>query len=225
VYGSVIRTVRTPLPPAVIKDIPFEHASEAVTICLDDLTAQNGWPPALREPVFAPYRDAVAKAVDEALAEDEKGLLTPPMVDKVSDAVAKLRAKFEATVPQNSPDYIPAANHLKAMAGMAKMLHSPQVEEILAGIEKYPGTTVGDLLAFMHMYNLRFSPAKTPRQREVYQQLFAELDRLRDSAPGTEGAFARASSMVNDAGNSMSNAAKSFFQGMGWQHVENAPKK
>jgi hypothetical protein len=228
VYGSVIRTVRTPLSNSTIRAIPFEHASEAATICLDELSAKDGWPPALREEVFAPYRKALQDATQAALLEDEKGDLLPATIQKVADAVEKLRVKFEATVPQNSPDYLPAANHIKALAGTARLLHSPQVEQILAGLEKYPGTTVGDLLAFMHIYNLRFAPAKTPQQREIYEQLFLVLDKLRDDATegpaggvekATQNALAQAGTALTGAENSISSAARRFFQAMGWQHL------
>jgi hypothetical protein len=228
VYGSVIRTVRVPLPGSTIRTIPFEHASEAVTICLDELSAKEGWPPALREEVFAPYRQALQEAIQAALLEDEKGDLMPKTIQKVADAVENLRVKFEATVPQSSADYIPAANHIKALAGTARMLHSPQVEQILAGLEKYPGTTVGDLLAFMHIYNLRFAPAKTPQQREIYEQLFLVLDKLRDdategpaggAAKATQNALAQAGTALTGAENSISSAAKRFFHAMGWQSL------
>jgi hypothetical protein len=236
VFGTSIGTITAPLSGQIIRAIPFEHASEAVTVCLDQLTGEEGWPPALREPGFAPYRDEIHKAILVALEEDDKGTLTPPTIDKVTEAVAKLKAKFEATIPKNSPDYIPASNHIKALAGEAKMLHSPQVEEILAALDKYPGTTVGDLLMFMHAYNLRFAPAKDVRQREIYQQLFPILDGVRDRATAgsgvagkvqevTEGTLAAASQAAGKAKSALGSAASSFFQGMGWEHVQGKPTR
>ena len=41
------------------------------------------------------------------------------------------------------------------MAGLTKMLYSPKVEEILAELEDYQGTTLGELLSFMQAFNLR----------------------------------------------------------------------
>jgi hypothetical protein len=236
VFSSTIRSIKAPLSAQLIRDIPFQHASEALTICLDEMTAQDGWPPALREEAFASDRKAVQDAIKVALAEDEKGDLTPKTIQNVSDAVSRLHAKFEAKVPQTSPDYIPASDHIKALAGVAHMLHSPQVEEIVAGLEKYPGTTVGDLLVFMHAYDLRFSPATTVRQREIYQQLFPILDSVRDGASGTEAVAAQvknaAEGVVNKAGqvlgsaeSGLSSAADSFFKGMGWEHASGQPTR
>ena len=58
------------------------------------------------------------------------------------------------------------------MAGLAKMLYSPKIEEILAELEDYGGTTLGELLAFMHAYNLRFAAANSFRQRRIYMKLY-----------------------------------------------------
>ena len=61
------------------------------------------------------------------------------------------------------------------MAGLAKMLYSPKIEEILAELEDYGGTTLGELLAFMHAYNLRFAAANSFRQRRIYMKLYPLL--------------------------------------------------
>lgn len=226
IYGSTIRTIRTPLSHQVIRSIPFQHASEAITVCLDSLSAKEGWPPALRTEEFKPYRDDLEKNIDNALAEDEKGDLMPETIQKVTDSVIRLNEKFEATVPPASKDYLPGKNHIKALMANAEMLHSPDVEQILAGIEKYPGTTVGDLLGFMHAFNLRFAPAKTPRQREIYQQLYPTLDGLRDKATetaaggveaATKNALSAASNAVGTAEKDVSSAAAGFFGQPAWE--------
>jgi hypothetical protein len=41
-------------------------------------------------------------------------------------------------------------------------------------------TTLGNLLAFMHIYNLRFGPAQTPHQKLIYEQIYPALDEVRD---------------------------------------------
>ena len=41
-------------------------------------------------------------------------------------------------------------------------------------------TTLGNLIAFMEIYNLRFGAATTPRQRAIYRDLFAKIDAVRD---------------------------------------------
>ena len=60
------------------------------------------------------------------------------------------------------------------------MLKTPAIDVLLAGVEKRPDTTMGDLLAFAQAFNLRFGPATTPQQRAIYARLFPALDGLRD---------------------------------------------
>ena len=87
-------------------------------------------------------------------------------------------------------------NYLKGLAGLSRMLEKPNVEAVLAELEKVENTTVGNLVAFMHSYNLRFAPATTPKQRAVYRDLYpiavaeardkiARQARRRAGGPGT----------------------------------------
>ena len=41
-------------------------------------------------------------------------------------------------------------------------------------------TTLGNLIAFMHVYNLRFGAATNPHQKFIYDQLYPLLDDVRD---------------------------------------------
>ena len=133
------------------------------------------WPLALRVDDFKPEREGLRKAVQVALEEDKKGDLEPATVEAVQAAIDRFRLKFEKLVPPTSPDYIPAHDTIKAMAGLTKMLYSPKVEEILAELEDYQGTTLGDLLSFMQAFNLRFAPANSFRQRRIYLKLYPML--------------------------------------------------
>ena len=44
----------------------------------------------------------------------------------------------------------------------------------------FKDTTVGNLVAFMHTYSLRFAPATTPKQRAIYRDLLPQLVEARD---------------------------------------------
>ena len=61
------------------------------------------------------------------------------------------------------------------MNGLTKMLYSPDMEKIIAQLEDYQGTNLGDLLAFMQAFNLRFAPANSYRQRQIYLKLYPML--------------------------------------------------
>ncbi len=224
VYRTAYRSLRAPLPKEVIQDIPFEYASEAMTICLDQITNKDGWPLALREDVFAPNREAVQKEIKAALEEDERGDLRPATIQGVTDAIKALRVHFEEVVPKTSPDYIATRDYIKSMAGLTRMLHSTQVDQILAELEKYQGTTVSDLLAFMQAFNLRFAPAKSFRQRQIYLKLYPILaDAVNGPLSGVAGNVEDGAKSVvqsaEKAASDVGSAAASFFKGMSWDHL------
>jgi hypothetical protein len=185
--------IKTPLRNDVIRDIPFEYASEGMTACLDRMTMDEQWPLALRSETFRAEREALRKAVSAALEKDKNGNLEPDTVQAVQTAVDQLRLKFEKDVPQQSPDYVPALETIKAMAGLTRMLYSPKMDQILAELEDYQGTTLGDLLALMQAFNLRFAPANSFRQRQIYLKLYPMLA---EQANGSLGSAARDAAAV-----------------------------
>ena len=66
------------------------------------------------------------------------------------------------------------------------MLKTPPIDDLVAGVDKRPDASLGELIRFMTAYRLRFGAATTPRQQEVYRFLFPLLDELRDQvAPAT----------------------------------------
>jgi len=164
----------------MIRAIPFENASEAVTISLDELTGEGDWPLALRGPLFAAERKAYSEAVDEAVKEDEEGTLTEKTLQSVERAGAALRAKLDANRPANPVEATEAANYIKALVAMSRMLQKPDVDKILAELDKVKETSLGSLLAFMHAYNLRFAPAKNATQGEIYRSLYQPMAAARD---------------------------------------------
>jgi hypothetical protein len=170
-----LQTIRTPIRPEAISDIPFEYASECMTVCLNRMTMDGQWPLALRADVFRPQRDGLRKATAAALEEDKEGNLDPDSIQAVQTAIDKLKAQFNSVVPQNSPDYIESRDAIKAMYGLTKMLYSPDMEKIIAQLEDYQGTNLGDLLGFMQAFNLRFAPANSYRQRLIYLKLYPML--------------------------------------------------
>ncbi len=170
-----LQTIKTPLRPEAIRDIPFEYASECMTVCLNRMTMDGQWPLALRVEAFREEREGLRKAVSAALEEDKEGNLEPDTIQAVQTAIDKLRHKFDSVVPQNSPDYIESRDTIKAMNGLTKMLYSPDMEKIIAQLEDYQGTNLGDLLGFMQAFNLRFAPANSYRQRQIYLKIYPML--------------------------------------------------
>lgn len=164
-----------------VREIPYLYASEAVVISLQRLTTQDGWTELLRSPKFANERAAYQKAINDALEQDTRGDLEPKQIGAVRDAVVKLHDRLKATTDPSDPAAIGSENFLKGLAGVAQMLQSPRVDEVVAALKTYPGRTVGDLLRFLETFNLRFAPATTDRQKQIYADLYPLLAAQRDA--------------------------------------------
>lgn len=184
--GSSLRMADAKIPAASVREIPFRDETDAITISLDDLTDNKNWPAVLRSDTYKPEREAYQKAVDDALAEDKDGgTLKPETVARVRNAVNDLYAKVDATIPKTQqPDHLQAMNYLKGLAGLSRMLERSNVDSVLAELSKIENTTVGNLVAFMHAYNLRFDAARTPKQVAVYRDLYPLMVAARDKIVG-----------------------------------------
>jgi hypothetical protein len=180
IHSSALRMASAPISADVVNNIPFVHASDAVTISLNQLTAKEGWPEALRGENFAPEREAYQQAVAKALEEDKEGAISPQTAQAVRDAASRLAAKLAASPPADPEDRVEAENYVKTLLGMSRMLERPNVDRVIAELEKVKKTSLGSLIGFMHTFNLRFGPATTPRQREVYTELYPLLAAYRD---------------------------------------------
>jgi hypothetical protein len=224
-----LQYIKTPLRSDIIANIPFEVATEGMTACLDSMTMDGQWPLALRDDTFAQERQALRSAVQNALKEDEQGNLDPETIVAVGTAVKNLKLKFDKLVPETNPDYMPARDAIKAMAGLTKMLYSPQMEKILAELDDYQGTTLGDMLAFMQAFNLRFAPASSYKQRMIYTKLYPMLAEQANGSLGSgagggvEAAASQAVGAAEGVGtkaiDGLKSAATDFFKGMGWEHL------
>ncbi len=142
-----------------------------------------GWPLPLRGVAFERERRVYQAAIETALEENLKGSLTPEAFQGVQRAVAGLRRKLQAAGSSlEREDFVLARAFLDQLGAVVEPLRQPVVERVLAAIDSYAGTTVGDLVAFMQRYNLRFGPATNPDECETYHELYSALVRLRDDA-------------------------------------------
>jgi len=183
--GSSLRLANATVGGQAIKDIPFRDETDAITLSLDEMTDPKNWPAPLRADAFKAEREAYQKAVDDALEEDKQGSIKPETIARVRNAVSALYQKVGETIPKTQrPDHADSMNYLKGLAGMSRMLEKPNVEAVLAELEKVQTTTVGNLLAFMHTYSLRFAPATTPKQRAVYRDLLPLMVESRNKILG-----------------------------------------
>jgi hypothetical protein len=92
------------------------------------------------------------------------------------------------------------------------MMQTPALDVLLAGVEKRPDATLGELLNFMNAFNLRFGAANTPRQREIYNELYPQLVKLRNEVAPALAAATPAKTTGGEAGE--------FFSGMPYEDLQ-----
>jgi hypothetical protein len=208
---------KAPLSPEAIREIPFEWNSEAITACIDQLTGTGASiPPMLMDAKYVNERNALREAVEPALKEDARGSVSLASRRRIHDAVADLRAKFIKNEADYEPGYQDALNYLTTLAALNRMLNDPSMKKLLAGLEDGKERTVGDLITFMNAYNLRFGPATSDRQKEIYTRLVPVLSAIRDELNPGQGA----PTSLDRSGANLRSAAQSAFKGMDWRDIE-----
>jgi hypothetical protein len=167
-----------------IRNIPFQYASAGISTSVHKLVA-GGLPEALKSDEFGPHREALKAIAAELRKEGEElDAPRPATIKKAKDQIMATKAKIEATFPQSSQTRRDAEAYVKALYGLASMLETPAINLLLAGVEKRPDATVGDLLGFMNAYNLRFGAADELAERQVYMMLYPMIAKLRDEVSG-----------------------------------------
>ena len=207
---------KTPISPGAIREIPFEWDSEAITVCLDQMTGKDSLPSALMLPRYIDDRNALQAALKPAIEEDAKGNVSIPTRKRITDAVSNFRADFMKFSPDFEPGYQDALDYFTTMASLTRLLNDPSMKAFLAKLDDGEERTVGDLVAFMHVHNLRFGAATSDRQIEIYTRLVPALTAIRDQT-ATEGVTPSA---PDRTGEGLLSAAKEVFKWMGWDELE-----
>jgi hypothetical protein len=211
VYTRTLSAANVKVGGETIRDIPFQYAAAAITTSIHQIT-QGGPPAPLQKPEFASFRDelkAVGAEIRKATAEGN--LPKKEHIEKALKLVEQAEAKVDQTMTRNSRDWNESQRYLKAVHGLLVMLDGPAISVLLAGVEKRPEATLGELLNFMNAFNLRFGVADTPRQREVYSSLYPKLVALRDQV---------APALASAAPVPTGTAARDFFSGMSVEDIK-----
>ena len=205
----------TPISVAAVREIPFEWNSEAITICLEQMLGEDSLPPLLMQAKYADERDALHKAVGAALKEDEKGSVSPATSKAINEAVAKFRAKFLKNSSDFELGYEDALDYFTTMASLTRLLNDPSMKAFLAQLDEKKERTVGELVAFMNAFNLRFGGATSERQIDIYTRLVPALAAIRDAAGENSVATA-----PDQSGEGLRSAARKVFKPMSWDQLE-----
>jgi hypothetical protein len=179
---SALRLAGGEIDAALVREIPFRNAAEAVTICIDKLTDKEKFPALLRSEPLTAEREAFIKAVREAARQArEENEISNEAVRAVQATGKALYDKAKSPKVRATPDERnEALNYLKGMAAMARILENTDTLQAFKELKQIKTTHIANLVAFMQNYNLRFGPATTPEQRNAYRTLYPLLKSDRD---------------------------------------------
>ena len=213
VYSKALQGAGVKIGGEAICDIPFRHAPAAITTIIHQIT--QGTPPAaLMAPEFESYRTGFRKLGQELRDGLDKGERPDPAtVKKALEMINAAEAKADEILPRNGRERNDPDKYLKSLHGLIGMLQPPALKTLLSGLDKHPEATLGQLLVFMNSFNLRFGPAKTPRQQAVYDRLYPMLVELRDKVASELTAGAPALKAQDTA-------PGDFFGGMSYQDLQ-----
>jgi hypothetical protein len=217
-YSQVVQKSNQPIDSALVKSIPFRYAPRMILISLEDVSAR-GVPDVLKtNPAFELDRQAIRAIVAKGRKEAEsENHVSAETLRSFRVAVKAAQDKVASTLPLGTRNRNEADNFLKALYGLAKMLEQPDVAQFLKGLNRYPTTTMGHLITFMHSFNLRFGAAKTPEQEATYEKLYPMLVALRNQAQP------QAANPTTAPDTPDPKHATEFFSGMDYSHLQPQP--
>lgn len=183
VYTQVVQKSTQPVDSRLVKTIPFSYAAKMILISLDDLSDRGVPDDLATNPAFEADRKSIRAIIAKGKEEGETtSRISPATLRSFRTAITAIREKVAGVYAQGTRQRDEADNFLKALYGLSNMLERPDIEQFLKGLDKYPNTTLGHLVTFMHSFNLRFGPANTPEQEATYDQIYPLLVAVRDQA-------------------------------------------
>ena len=178
--SSALRAAKAPVPATLIAEVPFQNASERVTLMLDHLRGAVKWPDVFEGQRFAMDKTAFDELVARTRKEAADGEISPKTLRDAKNFVNQLRGKVEAQPLPDPLDQQEAMKFLTTCSSLLGLLEKPDIQPAILELRKVTDTTIGALLGFMSAYNLRFGVAKTLKEKQAYHRLFALLDQTRD---------------------------------------------
>jgi hypothetical protein len=219
VYTDVVQKATAPIASQLVKNINFSHAANMILISLEDISARGVPDELASNPQFETDRQTIRSIVAKGRQEgSSSNQISPETIRSFRAAVQAAKDKADSLYAQGTRQRDQCDNFLKALLGLSKMLERPDVEEFLKGLNRYPSTTLGHLITFMHSFNLRFGAAKTPEQEAAYDQIYPMLARLRDQAQAQGPNPMTAGTSMPDPKQAMS-----IFAGMPYNQLQSQP--
>jgi hypothetical protein len=206
--SSALRAAKVPVPAGLIADVPFINAAERVTLMLTDERSTLNWSEVFDEERFGDDRKTFDDLLERIKSQAFDGDLPPQILREARGFIDGLRTKLQAQPLRDPAHQKEAMRFITACTDLLGLMDKPNIRPALLELRKIQDTMLCNLLGFMNAYNLRFGPASTPRERQVYAQLFAILDQTRDQLL----AEAKPESKTAPQGNPID--ATNFFQNL-----------
>jgi hypothetical protein len=178
--SAALRAAQARVSASLIATVPFVYASERVTLMLDDIRESIKWPEVFEHPRFADNKVTFDDLAARIRAEADQGEVSEKTLRDAKAFGESLRAELQANPLTDPADQKEANRFLAACSSVMALLAKPNIRPIILELRKIRDTTIGNLLGFMHVYNLRFGPAKSVQEKKAYQELFTILDNTRD---------------------------------------------
>ena len=155
--SSALRAAKAPVSASLIAEVPFMNNAERVTLMLDNLRGAVKWPDVFEGERFAKdketFDELVAQIRKEAQEADE---ISPKTLRDANVFVNNLRAKVTAQPLADPLDQQEADKFLTTCSNLLGLLAKPDIQPAILELKKVQDTTIGNLLGFMHAFNLRF---------------------------------------------------------------------
>jgi hypothetical protein len=177
--SAAMRAGQAPIPASVIAEIPFLYASERITIMLDKIRESVKWPTVFAGERFANTQTKFDELRARLRKESEDGEVSAAALKDAKQFVDDFREQLETQPLPTSYAQKEAMTFISSCASLLGLLEKPDIGPAILELRKVTDTKLGNLLGFMHAFNLRFGPAKTPKQRQAYDQLYRILAETR----------------------------------------------
>jgi hypothetical protein len=167
--------LQVPLSVDMIRKIPFKVGDAGARFSMDRLCMKGklSWPVALQDDRFNLYKKAYQQTLDRVLDQAIDGKMQIPAIEALEAAAADLFRRLDQVVgPRDDPLFIEAKKRITELESTAGLLKQERIERTIGEIDRYSGTSVGDLIAFMQMHNLHFAAAATPEERKLLPELY-----------------------------------------------------
>jgi hypothetical protein len=213
--SSALRAANIPVSASLIATIPFIYASERITFMLDDIRASVKWPEVFEGEQFVNDKNTFDELSAKLRRETSGGEVSSRSLREAREFVQAFGDKLRAQPLKDPEDQKEAQRFLTGCTSVLGLLEKPNIGPALLELRKVKDTTIGALLGFMHVYNLKFGVANTPQEKQAYNQLHAILDQTRDQI------LAEAKLDPSAANRADAKAATDFFQNMNQRRSSN----